>query len=209
MLDKDACKEAQRFAEPGVPISTKNLEYMKQLTEQKRYQVYATPTTYLSEPVQPLIEYADLAKYVPPGYVEPEAEAAGTPSGTPDSGDDSTIDPDSFKPEEQEKPADEEPEYLPESALWKIDSPVFLLVAGDDLSCPRAQAEWIEKELNTTATKQLRVYENADHEFFTWSNQQGFHFNVLQNIQGAASAAFQAHIFSAGVTALALAAALY
>ena len=48
LLDENACKEAQRFAEPGIPISTKNLEYIKQLAEQQRYQVYAKPADYIA-----------------------------------------------------------------------------------------------------------------------------------------------------------------
>lgn len=42
--------------------------------------------------------------------------------------------------------AEGEPVYVPESALSDIASPTFLLVAANDKACPKAQAEWIEKE---------------------------------------------------------------
>ena len=98
--------------------------------------------------------------------------------------------------------------YVPQSALWKIENPVFLLAADGDEACSREQAEWIEKELNTTETKQLRIYENADHDFFTWSNQMSFANNVLSNIEGSASAAVSNQVIFTAVSSMALLTAL-
>ena len=98
--------------------------------------------------------------------------------------------------------------YVPESALWKIKNPVFLLAADGDEACTKEQAEWIDKELNTAETKQLRIYENADHDFFTWSNQVGFANNVLSNIEGSASAAVSNVVISTAVISFALLAAI-
>ena len=87
------------------------------------------------------------------------------------------------------------------------DITTFLLVADEDTDCTKAQAEWIQKHV--TATKQLRVYANADHEFFTWSNQMGFLDNVMVNVSGSASSAVAGFVASTlGLTALTLAASL-
>lgn len=59
-LSQTACTEAKLLAEPGIPISVKNLEYMRQLSETKRYQIYATSEDYLASPEQPLIEGVEL-----------------------------------------------------------------------------------------------------------------------------------------------------
>ena len=47
---KDACDEARLLGEFGVPISVKNLEYLKQMSFSNRYQVYATPAEFLARP---------------------------------------------------------------------------------------------------------------------------------------------------------------
>ena len=49
-------------------------------------------------------------------------------------------------PIEDAEDAEGEPVYVPESALSEIVSPTFLLVAANDKTCPKAQAEWIKKE---------------------------------------------------------------
>ena len=85
---------------------------------------------------------------------------------------------------------------------------MFLLTADGDLACTKAQAEWIDKEMVESMTKQLRVYENADHEFFTWSNQQGFVNNVLTNLSVSKSAAVRGIAFSAALASAALLASL-
>ena len=62
---KEACDEARLLGEYGVPISVKNLEYLKQLSETQRYQVYATPFDYINNSTQPLIEGKKYDDYVP------------------------------------------------------------------------------------------------------------------------------------------------
>lgn len=59
-LSSVACTEAKLFAKPGIPISVKNLEYLQQLNETKRYQLYATSEEYLANPEQPLIQGVEL-----------------------------------------------------------------------------------------------------------------------------------------------------
>ena len=73
-------------------------------------------------------------------------------------------------------------------ALHAIDRVnITLLVAAEDKSCSLDQAKWIESYINTT--QQLRSYENAGHDFFTWSNQKRFFDNLMSNVEGSESGA--------------------
>ena len=63
------------MGEFGVPISVKNLEYMKQLSETQRYQVYATPADFIANPIQPLIEGKTLIDYEPVNPVTPVSDS--------------------------------------------------------------------------------------------------------------------------------------
>ena len=59
--------------------------------------------------------------------------------------------------------------------------------------CTKAQADWIESEITTSnVVVQNRVYLNAGHDFFTWSNQMGFTSNLKNNLGNSASGAIAA-----------------
>ena len=49
------------------------------------------------------------------------------------------------------------------------------------------------------AVSQLRVYVNAGHDFFTWSNQKRFMDNVMSNMSGSASGAQVQYLLSFAV----------
>ena len=148
---------------------------MKQLSETQRYQVYATPADFIANPIQPLIEGKTLIDYEPVNPVAPVSDS--------DADDQNSGDTDSSA----------EPEPIPTSALNAIvtDSiPTFLLVAQNDEMCTKEQADWIEAEITTeNVIKQNRVYLNAGHDFFTWSNQMSFVSNLKSNLGNSASGA--------------------
>ena len=66
-LNQYACQEAKEIAEDanGVPISVKNLEYLRQLSITQRYQVYATSEVFNAQNEQPLIEAEFRPAYQP------------------------------------------------------------------------------------------------------------------------------------------------
>ena len=53
------------------------------------------------------------------------------------------------------------------------------------------------------STEQLRVYDNAGHDFFAWSNQKRFFDNIKTNLEGSESGAFA--FFSSSVLTIGLA----
>ena len=50
---------------------------------------------------------------------------------------------------------------------------ITFLVARDDLTCPMDQSTAILEQLGSNILGQ-QVYDNADHDFFSWSNQIEF-----------------------------------
>ena len=129
------------LAEPGVPISVKTLEYQKQMDDTQRYQQYASSANFWKSAEQPLIEAAALKDYEP---VKPITT-------------------------DETDQTEEATDVEPVSPLASIDTVrIFLHVANGDKTCTPEQAQLINDLV--PSVQSMKIYENADHDFFTWSN---------------------------------------
>lgn len=63
-LGEDVYQNAIELAQGGVPISMKNVEYLIQLAETQRYQIYASPDVYAADKTQPWIKPELVLEYV-------------------------------------------------------------------------------------------------------------------------------------------------
>ena len=63
---------------------------------------------------------------------------------------------------------------------------IWFLVANDDLICTKSQAEDLAEELGTNMML-VRVYENAGHDFFSWSNQNDYMTELIGFLAGGTS----------------------